>query len=166
MFGFFFGTICLLGLGGVMRRMMGGGYGGHRGHGCGHGPYGRRGGRAGRGFANEGFGRAMTEVVKRRLRVDEDQEGIVDHAFADIRKSVTELKDELAATRTGIADAFRGENVDEAALASAFARHDDALARARRDVVSSFKQVHAVLDPEQRATAADWMASTEKGGWI
>ncbi len=170
MFGFFFGTLCLLGLVGVTRRMMWGGYYGPRhgygGHGW-HGWHGRRGGRHGRGgFPSEGVGRAFTEVIKRRLQIDDDQEGIVDHAFADIRKSASELKDELAATRTGIADAFRGETVDEAALASAFARHDDAVSRARRDVVSSLKQVHAVLDADQRAKAADWMAATEKGGWI
>lgn len=181
MFGFFFGTLCLLGLGGVMRRMAwmhhgrfayGGGYGGGWGHGPWHGGrgwHGRPGGRGhgpGAAFTHEGVGKAMAEVVKRRLRIDEDQEGIVDHAFADVRKSVSELRDELAATRAGIADAFRGETVDDAALAAAFARHDDALSRARRDLVSSFKQVHAVLDADQRAKAADWMGSAEKGGWI
>ncbi len=167
MFGFFMGTLCLFALGGVLRRMMWmrhgrfaqGGHGG--GWGRGHWHRGRGG-----AFAQQGFGRAMAEVVKRRLRIDPNQKGIVEHALADARKSGSELRDELAATRAGIADAFRGEAVDDAALAAAFARHDDALSRARRDVVSTFKQVHAVLDEKQRARAADWMASGSQGGCV
>jgi uncharacterized membrane protein len=103
-------------------------------------------------------------VFKRRLDIDEEQEPIVDHAFVDLRKAGKELVDELKDTRKTLADAFAGEAVDEAALAAAFARHDDATARARRDIVSAFKQIHAVLDPEQRKRAAAWLAAGE-GGW-
>ena len=61
--------------------------------------------------------------------------------------------------------AFRGESVDDAAVAATFPRHDDALAHARRDVISALKQVHAVLTPEQRAMAADWLAAHD-GKWV
>jgi len=44
-------------------------------------------------------------------------------------------------------------------LAAIFARHDDALAKSRRDVVSALKQIHAVLRPEQRQQAAQWLSS-------
>lgn len=129
--------------------------------GCGrHGWRGRH-GRARR----EGFSRAMAEVIKRGLDVDEEQEGIVDHAFADAQKALAELREELEATRGPIADALRGEAVDDGALAAAFARQDDALARARRQVLSSVKQIHAVLDAGQRQRAADWIASSP-GRWV
>lgn len=166
MFGFLFGTICLFGLGAVMRQ---GAWHGRYAGGCGGGRWGhhgsRRGGRGAGRFAEEGFARAAGEVFKRRLRIDEDQEAIVDHALVDLRKAVKELGDELNATRATLADAFRGESVDEAALASTFAKHDDAVGRARREVVSAFKQVHAVLDPEQRARAADAIAN-QQSGWM
>jgi uncharacterized membrane protein len=168
MFGFFFGTLCLLGLVGVAKRGMwhghyahgGGGcgnYGGHRGWGGHH-----RAGRPGR--MGEGFARAAGEVFKRRLHIDEEQEPIVDHALVDLRKTLKELTDEVKDSRAAISAAFAGEAVDDAALATAFARQDDALARARREVVSAMKQVHAVLDADQRKAAAEWLASSE-GGW-
>lgn len=165
--GFVIGAVSVLGVLFVTRMFMWRRYAWRRGHGggCGHG--GRR-GRRGRGrgdFTGEGFSRAVSEVFKRRLDIDEEQDGIVDHAFADARKALAELKEELAATRQPIADALRGEAVDDGALAAAFARQDDALARARRQVLSSVKQVHAVLEPDQRKQAADWIAATE-GRWV
>lgn len=184
MFGFFIGSLCLFGLFGMARAAMwrhhhayawggGPGFGPGYGPGCGgHGFRGGwRGGWGGRGrrgpasMGGEGFARAAGEVFKRRLRIDEEQDDIVDHALIDLRKAVKELVDEVKDTRAGIADAFRGETVDEAALAAAFARHDDAVARARREVVSSLKQVHAVLDADQRKQAADLLASGE-GRWV
>lgn len=171
MSGFLFGTVCLIGLLAVIRRAAwarhhgyafayGGGCGGRHG---GHGRYGRRGGPA--SFASEGFTRAAGEVFKRRLRIDEEQEGIIDHALIDLRSAVKAFADALKESRAGFAGAFRGETVDDAALAATFTRHDDALAHARRDVVSALKQVHAVLTPEQRAMAADWLAAHD-GKWV
>ena len=166
MFGFVLGTVCLLGLAAIGGGRCHGGRWehrearwGHHGHGpCGH--HGRglfRGGR----FAHDGFGRAAGEVLKRKLGIDEDQEGIVDHALADLRASLKELGEELHDTRGVLGDAFRGESVDDAALASAFARQDEAIGRARREIVSALKQIHAVLDPDQRARAADLVGAGE-----
>lgn len=157
MSGFIFGAACLslLVLFGV-RRAFHHRFHRHHGGGCHRGGcHGRRHGR------RAGVGRAMGEILKRRLDVDDEQEPIVDHALADLRKAVDELAAELRETRGPVADAFRGEAVDDAALAAAFARHDDALQRARRQVVSALKQVHAVLEPEQRAKAADWLADKD-----
>lgn len=172
MFGFVVGTLCLVGLVGMI------GHGRHA-HGYAHG-YGRRGfgrrfgrwhghhGRGGwgggegqRGFGGPGFARVAAEVVKRRLRIDEDQEGIVDHAVADLRAAVSEFSEALKASRADIAAAFRGETVDDAALAAVFTHHDEELARTRRTVVSALKQIHAVLDEEQRGTASEWLGSAD-----
>jgi len=144
------------------RAFAGAGFG--RGHGCGgggfrrgRGGWGRWGGRAS-GLAGEQVTRAAGEVLKRRLDVDDEQEPIVDHAIADLAASIKELKAELGATHGPLAEALRGDKLDDSALAAIFARHDDALARARREVVSAVKQVHAVLDADQRKKAADWLA--------
>jgi uncharacterized membrane protein len=161
MFGFVVGTLSLIGLVGLI--------GGHHRHGH-HRWHGRRGwhggggdwGRArGRRGWREGVGRAAGEVLKRRLRIDEDQEGIVDLAMADVRKALTELGTVLRDSRSEVADALRGEEVDAATLDAVFALQDEALADARRQVVSAVKQIHAVLEPEQRQAAADWLGTAD-----
>lgn len=131
-----------------------GGCGGRRG-----GHFGRRWGRSGVG--SEGLARAAGEVLKRRLDVDEEQEPIIDHALGDLRAALKELKGELEATHAPLADALRGDKIDDGALAAIFTRHDDALSKARRQVVSAVKQVHAVLDEGQRKKAADLLASAK-----
>ncbi len=135
----------------------GGGYGG----GCGprgrRGRWGRWGGRSGLG--SEQVARAASEVIKRKLGVDDEQEPIVDHALGDLHAALKELKIEVQATHGPLAEALRGEKLDDGALAAIFARHDDALGRARREVVSAVKQIHAVLDKDQRAKAADLLAN-------
>jgi uncharacterized membrane protein len=132
----------------------------HRyGHGGCHGGgwHGRRRG----SFESEGFTRAASEVVKRRLGIDEEQEGIVDHALIDLRASVKEFVAELKATHEPLIKAFEGETVDDAAISTIFARHDDALSKARREIVSALKQIHAVLRPEQRERAVKWASKTD-----
>ena len=157
MFEFMFGAACLVGLAAVVR-------GGRRG-GC-HGGRGRRhgwhadGARRGR---RAGFARAAGEVFKRRLDVDPDQEDIVDHALADLRDSLEALGATLHDSRAALSQAFAGEEVDQARLDAVWARHDEAVALARREVVSALKQIHAVLDPEQRALAASWLADAQPG---
>jgi hypothetical protein len=174
MFGFVIGTVCLLGLIGLMRASFhhhhfAHGYGPHgRGGwgGRGWGGRGWEGGRRGRSGFERGFAQAAGEVVKRRLRIDEDQEGIVDHALTDLRETGKEYVEVLEDARKDLAAAFAGEAVDEAAIASVFARHDEELAKARRDAVSALKQIHSVLDPDQRKAATDWLGAAEPGRWV
>lgn len=109
-----------------------------------------------------GFARAMGEVLKRRLRVDDEQEDIVDHALKDLHQAAGELRAVYADSRPDLAAAFRGDEVDEALLASLAARQDEAVKQARQDIASAFKQIHAVLRPEQRARAADWLSGADR----
>lgn len=166
MVGFLVGTVCLVGLVGLSRGGRRCGHGGWHHH-PGHWEDGPRGGRRGwRGAQRRGaMGRAMGEVFKRRLHVDEDQEGIVDHALADLRETLTGFGEVLRDSRGELAKAFAGDEVDEAAIASVWARHDEELATTRREAVSALKQIHAVLDPEQRATAAEWLGAVEPPRW-
>ena len=103
--------------------------------------------------------RAVAEMVKRRLGVRADQQALIDPAFIDMQASLQGLREAITATRAPVADLLRAETVDETALAAIFALHDEALARARRELVSAVKQVHAVLDVDQRKKAADLLAS-------
>jgi Spy/CpxP family protein refolding chaperone len=156
---FFFGTACLLAMVGVVR-------GGRRGHCHGgapswrHGQY--RSGPSGRG-ARGGFARAAGEVLKRRLDIDPDQEDIVDHALSDLRDTARALKEVVNDSREELAAAFGGDDVDVAAIDAVWARHDEALARARREAVSAVKQIHAVLDPEQRERAVQILTNARPG---
>ena len=149
MFGFVVGTLSLIGLVGLIgshrhrhhayAHGCGRGHHARWGHGRGHGP--GYGGRDRAGW-HEGVGRAAGEVFKRRLRIDEDQEPIVDLALRDARAALTELGTTLRDSRTELADALRGDAVDDASLAAAFSRQDQAVAEARRQVVSAAKQIH------------------------
>jgi len=103
-------------------------------------------------------------VLKRRLRVGPDQEDIVDHALRDAQGALKDLHGVLRDSREGLAGAFAGEAVDEAAIAAAFSRQDEALKRARQDLASALKQVHAVLDEGQRTRLAELLGKSE--GWF
>jgi uncharacterized membrane protein len=176
MFGLLFGTLCLFGLVGAVRRhhyygayggSCGDGYRGHRGrhsHWRGDHDSGPTGDGRTSWVGDERFSRAASEVLKRRLRVKEDQEAIIDHALADLQASLRELRGNVKDSREDLANAFRGEKVDDAQLAVLFDRWSDALKQARQDVTSALKQIHAVLDPEQRTRAADWLGKNPE--WV
>lgn len=169
MFGFLFGTACLVGLCGVAaagrrhRWAHGGGCGGGGWHHHRHGQWRDAGFQERR---RSGMSSAVVEILKRRLRVDEEQEPFVDHAARDVKATWKTLHGELDAARADLAQAFRGEVVDDAAVDAIFNRVDAALKTARREVVSAAKQVHAVLEPEQRATAADLLSRDLRDGWV
>ena len=167
MFGFVIGTLCLFGLVGMVRRSAyhhacQGDYARHGGHG--HRGWGPHGGRRRRRGRRGSMSRVAAEVLKRKLDIDEDQEGIVDHAVADLRETLSEVGGSLKESRSEIAEAFRGDEVDDAALAAIFDRQDEELRAARRQIVSSLKQIHAVLDDEQRDQAADLLGTAK--GWV
>ena len=174
MLGFLFGTVCLALFAGLYhggpgchrgfhhrRRHPWGGGGWEGDEGPRRGRHGHR--RHGRGGRGGGFQRAASEMFKRRLRVDEDQEDLVDHALRDLRDAMGGLTRELKRERADLAEAFAGETVDEAGLAALWAQQDEELQRFRREAISALKQIHAVLDPEQRKEAASWLQ--REGGW-
>lgn len=103
--------------------------------------------------------RLAAEMFKRRLGVRAEQQALIDPAFLDMQATLQAFREAITATKAPVADLLRAETVDETALAAIFAVHDEALARARRELVSAVKQVHAVLDGDQRKKAADVLAS-------
>ena len=51
-----------------------------------------------------------------------------------------------------------------AALGDAFARHDDALERARKAAVGALAKLHDALDERQRRILANWLEARGRGG--
>ena len=142
----------------MFRRLRWGHHMGRRHHGRGCGRRGRG------GVSHDSYARAASEVVKRRLRISPDQEDIVDHALRDARDVMKDLSGTWKDSHGTIAAAFEGEEVDEPALAAAFEKQDQDLARARHELASALKQVHAVLDDDQRARLVKLLAKG-KHGW-
>jgi len=142
MFGFIFGTLCLVGLVRVVTR---GRYGRRHGlwHHHGHGPYGRFGPR---GALYGVLGRLDAAPGQEKVIASAVDE-FIDHA----RASGRDVRD----TRRAIADALRGEQLDEARLGEVFVRHDAALEQIRRAGVDAARKVHAALDERQRKILGD-----------
>lgn len=143
MFGFVFGTLCLLGFFALKMSARRHHYRRFRGRG------------RGRGRGRSMFGFASSEWVKRRLDLDEDQGDLAEHAVKDIQRSVRTFFDAAKDARSELGTLVRGDAIDDAALEVVFDRLDDDLSRARREVVSAVKQIHGTLDREQRERLAD-----------
>jgi len=102
-------------------------------------------------------GRAAAEVFKRRVGVGPEQEDIVDHGLRDLLDALKAGAQARAQARAQAAAAFGGAQVDEAALTLALDQGDEGARAARRDVLSALRQIHAVLNDEQRARAATFL---------
>src|SRR5690349_2029356 len=114
MFGFVIGTVCLIGLVGVLRR---GRRWGHHGHGRGgHGRWG--GGPWGAGprwYLRRAFG---------WLGTSPSQEKVIVGAAEELHASLHEARSEVLATRGDLALALRKPSFDAEAMGEVFARHD------------------------------------------
>jgi hypothetical protein len=140
MFGILFGTACLIGLVVVLRRGRYGRFGYH----------GRRHGYGPRGALNALLARLDTAPGQEKVIV-----AAVEELFDRARDSGRELRD----TRRDIAQAVRGERVDEARLNEVFGRHDAALDKLRTGGVEALRKVHEALDERQRKILGDLIDS-------
>ena len=146
MFGFVFGTVCLIGLIAVARR--GRRWGHHGGH------WARRG----------GFGAGPRWYLRRAfgwLQTSPSQEKVIVGAAEELHASIHEARSEVFATRGDLAVALRQPSFDAEAMGEVFARHDEALRRLRETLVGAAARVHDALDDKQRAQLADML---EHGG--
>lgn len=142
MFGILFGTLCLVGLFYVVRR---GRY--HRYRHFGHGRH-------------HGFGpRAGIYAVLDRLDTAPGQEKVILGAVDELVDRARATGRELRSTRKDLADALRGEELDEARLEQVFGRHDAALAELRAAGVDAVRKVHGALDERQRKILSDLIDS-------
>lgn len=141
MFGFFFGTACLIGLAAVVLR----GHHHHHHHPRGHGW--RRGPR-----------RALYAVFS-RLDTTPGQEKAILAAVDELTEKIRGSRGSLKQTREAAAGAVRGDRFDEATLAGAFTAQDAALSELRGAVTAAGRKIHEVLDDRQRRSLADLIES-------
>ncbi len=142
MFGFVFGTACLVALIVVIARGRH-----HRHHRFGRHRYG-------------GWGpRGALNAVLARLDTAPGQE-------KDILSAVDELVDrarasgrDIRATRKEVAEALRSEQLDDARLEQVFGRHVAVLADLRAASVDAARKIHGALDERQRKILGDLVES-------
>jgi hypothetical protein len=147
MFGFVFGTLCLIGLVRLVARGRWGRRYGYYGHWHGHGYH--------RGYGPRG---ALNAVLA-RLDTAPGQEKVIAQAFSDFVDQARAQGREVRDTRRAVADALRGDRLDEARLNEVFGRHDAALDNVRRSGVDALRRVHEALDERQRKILGDLVES-------
>lgn len=145
MFGFFFGTACLIGLAAVVAR-------GHRYRR--HGYYGRPWGP-----------RSSLYAAFSRLDATPAQEKAILSAVEELKDTVRTARGSFRQTREAAARAVRGERFDDAPLRDAFTTQDAAFSQIREAVGTAGRKIHEVLDERQRKTLAD-MIESGPGMWL
>jgi len=143
MFGFLFGTACLLGLTATFA-------GRHHGH---H----RCGGQA-RGFRH-GRGRFLLNRLLDRLDTTPGQEKVIREAFDTLQDELHDAKREFRGSRADVAQVVRAETLDRAAVEAIFERHDTVIDRVRHTALDAFAKVHETLDQRQRKMLAEIIES-------
>jgi Spy/CpxP family protein refolding chaperone len=142
MFGFLFGTACLIGLAAVLRR----------GHGChrhAFGGWGRR--HRGPHF--------FVHAVMDRLDTTPGQEKVIRGAVEEFVEEAREVKREFKHSRNDVAQALRDEVLDEGKLRDTFQRHDESIHKLREAAVRTLSKVHETLDERQRRTLSELLES-------
>lgn len=145
MFGFLFGTACLIGLVMVAR-------GGHR-------PFGFE------RFHRHHRSRGLHHVLA-RLDTAPGQEKVIFAAARELEDRARESSRAFYDTRRELADVIRAEHLDEAKLAETFRKHDATLADVRSAFVDALRKIHETLDDRQRKVLSDLVESGPHFGWF
>jgi hypothetical protein len=138
MFGFVFGTACLVGLAFVVGH-------GRRRH-------------WGRHFGGP-FGRGALYGALERLETTPGQEKIFTQAVSDFKETAWRSRATLERGRKAAARAVAGETFDESALREAFLEQDAAIAEIREALVDAGRRVHETLDERQRKILGELIES-------
>ena len=158
MFGILIGTLCLLGLIAVVR-------GRRWRHGYGYGP-----GCGGWGYGVDGMGggpRWMLRSIFYRLGTSPSQEKVILEAVGSLRDQGGNLWGEWQQSKSELAQAVRGETLDESRVQGAFTRHDGMLSELRKAALDAMVKIHSVLDAEQRKALAKILEQPHRyaGAW-
>lgn len=122
----------------------------HEGRHCGGGGF--RGFRARRG-------RFVLNRLLDRLDTTPGQEKVIREAFDGLLDQLQDARSEFRGTRSEIAQAVRGENLDRGAVEGIFERHDVVIDRVRQNALDAFSKVHETLDERQRKILAEIIES-------
>lgn len=138
MFGFIFGTVCLVLL---IKVLSHGGWHRHR------------------------FGRGwLLRRLFRRLDTTPGQEKVISRAVEDLEEAAQGLREELRRSRAEVGRSLRGEHFDGAAVREAFGRQEAAVEGVRRAVTAGLQAIHEALRPEQRAELAELLEHGPRWG--
>jgi len=129
-------------------------WGRHHGHHHGPPPWARGGFRARRRF----FLRRLFE----ELETTPGQEKAIGRAVDRVAEAGCTLRGELRDSLNPLAEALRGDALDDSTLGGLFADHDAALARFRAVAGDALKEIHNALDEHQRAQVADFIESRQR----
>jgi Spy/CpxP family protein refolding chaperone len=110
----------------------------------------------GRSHRRHGWGRNW---AFRRLDTSPGQEKVIRTAMAEARTLLTELRDENKGAKQELAQLLEAEQFDEQAVNAWWSGRQGALDAVKPRVIALGKQIHDVLDPEQRSKLARWVAS-------
>lgn len=157
MIGFAIGIACLWGLFRVLRGgRRWGGYGHHSCHRGGWG--GPRWGRGRRGgWSGDDAPMFFLRGLFERIGTTPAQERVIRNAVEEVFDAGRGFKEKVRASRSDVAQAFRGESFDETIMADLLTRHDDAIDEVRKAIVGSLAKIHEALDADQRAELARWL---------
>ena len=161
MFGFIVGTVCLIALVSTLRHQYGFAWG------CGYG---------GRNFsrfggppcgARQGRQRWFLRRVFERLDTTPGQEKVIVKHVDDWMDHMASGRRELSDVRREVAQALRGDALDEASLHAALQKVEDLLAKTKLELTEALTEIHASLDSEQRRELADMLSygPRQRGGF-
>jgi hypothetical protein len=136
MFGFVFGTACLVGLIYVVAR-------GRRRW---HGHY-------------RAYTRGPMYAALARLDATPGQEKAIGQAVEEFWETARKGREAIKSTRAAAAQAVRGPTFDESGLRSAFLQQDQALSEIRDAALEAGRKIHEVLDERQRKTLGELIES-------
>lgn len=131
MFGFLFGTVCLVALVKVVRR--GGGWGHHAG--------GRR--------------RWAMRYVFQKLGTTPGQERVIEDVANDLENKGRAMREALRTARADFANAMRAEGFDSTRAREAMDRQQTLIDELKAAALAGMQKIHEALDPEQRKRVGD-----------
>jgi Spy/CpxP family protein refolding chaperone len=142
MFGFIFGTLCLIGLVKVVKGGRRWGWGG----GYGNGPR-----------------RWMLRRLFERLDTTPGQEKVISEAFDEVQQKVRAVREELFRSRSQFAKAVRGEHFDTEGVRDTFEAQQKAVEELKKVALAGLQKIHEALTPEQRGVAAELIEFGPRG---
>lgn len=145
MFGFLFGTACLIGLVVVARRdRRPFGFSRHHRH---H------------------RSRALHHMLA-HLDTAPGQEKVIFAAARELEDRARESSKAFWDSRRDLAEVIRGAHLDEGRLEETFRKHDATLAELRSAFADALRKIHETLDERQRKVLSDLVESGPRFGWL
>lgn len=103
----------------------------------------------------QGHGRHGLYCLFRRLKTTPGQEQVIRSAFSRLQETGSKTIKDTRDARTELANMMRAESFDESGANTWFAARQKALEEFQPSLIESLREVHSVLDREQRIILGD-----------